>query len=219
MTTHNTIPVSRIPKSTRLTPYIMSLKRAKEYSISDVRRCLNAQPGQITPTECRRICKHARLRELTKNPLRTLQSYKKEMQICLRHGNREAHYVEGMKQYFALRHTRIGMRHFKISARKHFDQGNYLLGLLKLVSGDHNEGMKILDIFAWKKKTRTVDRLWMQLKQSLREIQIIKLKSYGTNQILLMPSQTCNPSELNKRCTKCFHYKEIEKFLQLVYRG
>lgn len=152
MTTHNTIPVSRIPKSTRLTPYIMSLKRAKEYSISDVRRCLNAQPGQITPTECRRICKHARLRELTKNPLRTLQSYKKEMQICLRYGNREAHYVEGMKQYFALRHTRIGMRHFKISARKHFDQGNYLLGLLKLVSGDHNEGMKILDIFAWKKK-------------------------------------------------------------------
>lgn len=31
--------------------------------------------------------------------------------------------------------------------------------------------------------------------------------------------RACELKELGKRCTKCFYYKEIEKFLELVYRG
>ncbi|CAN6832495.1 unnamed protein product [Brassica oleracea] len=77
---------------------------------------------------------------------------------------------------------------------------------------------KILDIFEWSNNTAAVDKLWLQLKRSLREVLIVKRKSYGTSMMFLMPSRACELKELQKRCTKRFYYKEMEKFWQLVYR-
>ncbi|CAN7015088.1 unnamed protein product, partial [Brassica oleracea var. botrytis] len=53
----------------------------------------------MTSKECRSICKHARLRELSKYPLRTLRSYKAEMEICLKHLKIFAtnHYEKGLE--------------------------------------------------------------------------------------------------------------------------
>lgn len=89
----------------------------------------------------------------------------------------------------------------------------------RLTSMWHDEGTKILDIFEWTNNTAAVDKLWLQLKRSLREVPIVKRKSYGTSMMFLMPPRVCELKELQKRCTKCFYYKEMEKFLQLVYRG
>ncbi|KAH0899473.1 hypothetical protein HID58_007802 [Brassica napus] len=82
-----------------------------------------------------------------------------------------------------------------------------------------SDGTKILDIFEWTNNTAAVDKLWLQLKRSLREVPIVKRKSNGMSMMFLMPPRACELKELQKRCTKCFYYKEMEKFLQLVYRG
>ncbi|XP_018459961.1 uncharacterized protein LOC108830889 isoform X3 [Raphanus sativus] len=58
-----------------------------------------------------------------------------------------------------------------------------------------------------------------QVKRTLHEVPIIKRRTYGTNMILIMPPRSCNLKDRKKRCTKCFYYKEMEKFLELVYRG
>lgn len=196
-----------------------AFRRAGEFSLSDVRRCIYAQPGDIPIKECRVICRNARLRYLTRNPLRTLQSYKAEMEICLDYGNPEAHYVEGIKHYFGLRDARKGLRHLQIAATNNYDQGNYLLGLIKLVTGEHDEGMEILDTFQWQHNTHAVDKFWRRLQRSLRDVPIVRRRSYGINRDRLLPPRTCILQDLANRCTTCFYYKEVEKFMQMVHRG
>ncbi|CAN7017802.1 unnamed protein product, partial [Brassica oleracea var. botrytis] len=83
-----------------------------------------------------------------------------------------------------------------------------------LLKSSSSDGTKILDIFEWSNNTAAVDKLWLQLKRSLREVLIVKRKSYGTSMMFLMPSRACELKELQKRCTKRFYYKEMEKFSQ-----
>ncbi|KAG2274496.1 hypothetical protein Bca52824_057051 [Brassica carinata] len=80
-----------------------------------------------------------------------------------------------------------------------------------LLKSSSSDGTKILD-FEWSNNTAAVDKLWLQLKRSLREVLIVKRKSYGTNMMFLMPPRACELKELQKRCTKRFYYKEMEKF-------
>lgn len=123
MSRHMTIPNRKPKKLKRLTPLMSKLSHAREYPIADVRRCLRAHPDEITDKECRNIFKHTLLRGLAKNPLQTLRGYKDEMKFCLKYGNREAHYIEGIKHFFALHDRPKGMRHLKISATKHYKKG------------------------------------------------------------------------------------------------
>ncbi|KAH0929451.1 hypothetical protein HID58_015178 [Brassica napus] len=116
MSKHVIIKNRKPKKSKRYTPLLSRLSRAREYTIADVRRCIRSQPYEVTDKECRNIFRHARLRGLANHPLRTLPSYTDEMKSCLRYGNREAHYIGGVKHLFALHDRTKGMRHLKISA-------------------------------------------------------------------------------------------------------
>ncbi|KAJ4893786.1 hypothetical protein Rs2_20580 [Raphanus sativus] len=216
---HKVIPSWRPKKAVRRTPLMMKLSHAREFSLADVRRCLYDQTGRITMKECRYIFRHARLKTLAKNPLRTLRGYNDELEMCLRYGNKEAHYIEGVKQFFALHDRPRGMRHLKFSAEKQYKKGNYLYAILKMLAGDHVVGMNLLDLHKWRNNTYSVDKVWKQVKRTLHEVPIIKRRTYGTNMILIMPPRSCNLKDIKKRCTKCFYYKEMEKFLELVYRG
>lgn len=130
-------------KPVRRTHYMVQLRNAGEYFLADVRGCLYAYPGEVTEKEYRSICKHAHLRELSTNLLCTLHSYKGEMEIWLKYGNREAHYIEGIKHFFALHNPRKGLRPLKIYAINHYEKGNYLFAFLKLLAGDHYERIKL----------------------------------------------------------------------------
>ncbi|KAF8098212.1 hypothetical protein N665_0271s0029 [Sinapis alba] len=198
---------------------MIKLCRGSEYSIDDVRKCLHASPGSLSSKESRYIYKHARLRKLIKSHIRTLRRYKEEMYVCLKNGNKEAHYIEGIKQFFALHDRRKGMRHLKLSAKDHYAKGNYLYGIHKLLVGDHAEGMNHLDIHTWRNNTYNADKIWRQVKQTLCDVPIIEKRSYGINMMLIMPPRSCNLTELDKRCTTCFYYKQMEKFMQLIYSG
>ncbi|CAG7865486.1 unnamed protein product, partial [Brassica rapa] len=108
---------------------------------------------------------------------------------------------------FALHDRTKGMRHIKLSATKNYKKG------------DHVEGMNLLDVHKWRSNTYVVDKLWKQVKRSLHEVPIIKNSFYGTNMILIMPPRACELNKLEDRCSKCFYYKEMAKFMELVHRG
>ncbi|KAL0774558.1 hypothetical protein Bca101_039710 [Brassica carinata] len=122
------------------------------------------------------------------------------MNFCLRYGNREAHYIEGAKHLFSLRDRTKGMRHLKISATKNYKRCKYLYAILKLLAGDHVEGMNLLDVHKWRSNTYVVDNLWNQVKRSLHEVPIIKNSFYGTDMILIMPPRACELNKLEYRC-------------------
>ncbi|WZZ52661.1 hypothetical protein YC2023_052768 [Brassica napus] len=63
MSKHIIISGRKTAKPVRRTPYMVQLRNAGEYSLADVRRCLDFHPGEMTSKKCRSICKHARLRE------------------------------------------------------------------------------------------------------------------------------------------------------------
>ncbi|KAG2264352.1 hypothetical protein Bca52824_071431 [Brassica carinata] len=101
------------------------------------------------------------------------------------------------------------MRHLKITATKNYKRGKYLYAILKLLAGDHVEGMNLLDVHKWRSNTYVVDKLWNQVKRYF----------YGMNMILIMPPRACELNKLENRCNKCFYYKEMARFMELVYRG
>ncbi|CAN6977081.1 unnamed protein product, partial [Brassica rapa subsp. trilocularis] len=107
---------------------------------------------------------------------------------------------------FALHDRTKGMRHIKLSATKNYKKG------------DHVEGMNLLDVHKWRSNTYVVDKLWKQVKRSLHEVPFIKNSFYGTNMILIMPPRVCELNKLEDRCSKCFYYKEMAKFMELVHR-
>ncbi|KAH0906079.1 hypothetical protein HID58_037906 [Brassica napus] len=85
---------------------------------------------------------------------------------------------------------------------------------------DHVEGMNLLDVHKWRSNTYVVDKLWKQVKRLLHEVPmwLIKNSFYGTNMILIMPPRACELNKLENRCSKCFYYKEMAKFMELVHR-
>ncbi|KAL0714037.1 hypothetical protein Bca4012_021015 [Brassica carinata] len=97
--------------------YLRKLKQASQFSISDVIACAYAPPRFFTQHTCNTVCKHAKLRHLTRNPLITLRCYTEEMKACLEAGNADARFIEGVKQYFALDQPTKGLKHLKLSAK------------------------------------------------------------------------------------------------------
>ncbi|KAG2277317.1 hypothetical protein Bca52824_059872 [Brassica carinata] len=73
--------------------------------------------------------------------------------------------------------------------------------------------MNLIDVHKWRNNTYVIDKLWRQVKRLLHEVPIIKRRSYGINMILIMLPRACELNDLEKGCTKCFYYKEMEKFL------
>ncbi|CAN6843057.1 unnamed protein product [Brassica oleracea] len=45
----------------------------------------------------------------------------------------------------------------------------------------------------------------------------MKFQFYGTNMILIMPPRACELNKLENRCSKCFYYKEMARFMELVH--
>ncbi|KAG5397728.1 hypothetical protein IGI04_019542 [Brassica rapa subsp. trilocularis] len=70
MSTHLKISPHNYVKSKCHVSYMNNLKHGREFIVSDLRMCINALPGHFTK--------------------------KKMMKAYLKHGNGEAHYIEGV---------------------------------------------------------------------------------------------------------------------------
>lgn len=107
----------------------------------------------ITTEELGQLYKHLKLRMFTTHPLKTLSIYGCIMKQCRDYGNPQAHYIEGIVQYFQCNRTGKGLFHLEQAANGLYDDGIYLYGLLLLCRGNIEEGINKLASLGWETNT------------------------------------------------------------------
>ncbi|KAG2306368.1 hypothetical protein Bca52824_026116 [Brassica carinata] len=82
------------------------------------------------------------------------------MELCLENNNPEAHYIEGINQYFFHSNPSKALEHLRHSAHGKYDKGTYLCGVLLLCNGNIKEGKNYLDTLDWKHTVSTSNSCW-----------------------------------------------------------
>ncbi|CAH8390639.1 unnamed protein product [Eruca vesicaria subsp. sativa] len=67
------------------------------------------------------------------------------MEVCLKHKNGYAHYVERINQYFGYKNNKKGLKHLRTYAYNNCRQAIYLYAILLLSTGKPTEGMRYMD--------------------------------------------------------------------------
>ncbi|CAN7088686.1 unnamed protein product [Brassica rapa subsp. narinosa] len=112
------------------------------------------------------------------------------MAKCLASGNLQAHYVQGIKQYFRYNNVDAGLPHLKF-LRQHC-LPNYLYGVIMLSKGETAIGQAMLDTLRWRENKRRADACWRRIKRSLHGITVTTLESYMTNYLNTRATITCH---------------------------
>ncbi|XP_019085521.1 PREDICTED: F-box protein At2g35280-like [Camelina sativa] len=135
------------------------ISKVAKYGHRDIRNCLQVSHELAIACQDGRVSKNLNLMPLAINPLATLNKYQPLMEKCLQAGNPEAHYIQGIKEYFYNDNIEIGLPHLQASA-----EGERRM----------EEGKKYLDKLEWAKSTTRSDRCWTNIKESLEGIPILQ---------------------------------------------
>lgn len=172
----------------------------------------NAVPGAASPPSF----KNLDLGYFSDHPLNTLEDHTALMEMCLKENNPEAHYIEGLKEYFHFGNTAKGLFHLRSSADGDYANATYMYGLLMLSRGNLKEGKRYMATLGWRDNKQQVDRCWRRIRRSLRHFDISMKKRYVRNMLLLKPSKRCHVNDLDTRCKRCFRYKQVLKFIDFI---
>ncbi|ESQ44824.1 hypothetical protein EUTSA_v10003316mg [Eutrema salsugineum] len=93
--------------------------------------------------------------------------------LCLLNGNVEAHYVQGILEYFQHNNPTVGLKHLKTAADGSYENGIYLYGILMLCRGEMDEVKAYLDKLQWQKDKKRADKCWRSIQTSLQGIPVI----------------------------------------------
>ncbi|KAL0676824.1 hypothetical protein Bca4012_004805 [Brassica carinata] len=151
----------------------------------------NAVPGAASPPSF----KNLDLGYFSDHPLNTLEDHTALMEMCLKENNPEAHYIKGLKEYFHFGNTAKGLFHLRRNLE---------------------EGKRYMATLGWRDNKQQVDRCWRRIRSSLRHFDISMKKRYVRNMLLLKPSKRCHVNDLDTRCKRCFHYKQVLKFIDFI---
>ncbi|KAG2268757.1 hypothetical protein Bca4012_071029 [Brassica carinata] len=164
------------------------LSRVASSSRQSIRNCL---------TVSRRIS--SAVQDDPMNPLVTYEAYHNLMEICLRSGNPVSHYIEGIKLYFVQESTAMGLFHLKKSAE-----------------GNQAEGTEFLRSLGWETSRCRADRCWRENRLALRFVIIPMKDEYTININTHAPEENCHLNDLDTRCKRCYIYKQMWKFFELI---
>ncbi|CAF2268672.1 unnamed protein product [Brassica rapa] len=84
--------------------------------------------------------KNVSLQYFVAKPFKMLTKHARFKELCLENDNPEAHYIEGLLQYFVHKEKSKGLFHLRQSATLHNTNGMYLYGLLMLALGHYPKG-------------------------------------------------------------------------------
>ncbi|KAL0864577.1 hypothetical protein Bca101_043695 [Brassica carinata] len=135
------------------------------------------------------------------------------MKKCRDHGNPQAHYIESIIEYFHCNNTNKGLFHLEQAANGLYDDGIYLYGLLLLCTGKIEEGKNKIATLGWETDTARSDTSWKNIRQSLQGINVLIKARYHTNMQRVKPEDTCHLNDMENRCEKCYHYKQMKRFV------
>ncbi|CAN7017099.1 unnamed protein product [Brassica rapa subsp. trilocularis] len=149
-------------------------------------------------------------------PFEMLTKHAEFKNLCLENGNPEAHYIEGLLQYFVHKEKHKGLFHLRQSATLNNTNGMYLYDLLMLALG-HYPNKKYLDKLQWKENLSTSDHCWERVKISLSSIpDIIFQDQYYVNMVNLKPGRKCDPNNMAKVCKHCYYSKRLKQFVEFA---
>lgn len=153
---------------------------------------------------------------LLDDPMSAVENYQELLVVCLGADNPHAHYIQGIFEYFHNRNSALGLRHLKRSADGKFDTATYLYGLLMIARGDWVRGKRYLLKLGWKSSMRKADQCWTQVKKSLKQFHIEREDCFVDNMFLLKPARRCHVNSFDRRCRRCFLYKQVMKFVDFI---
>ncbi|CAF2097218.1 unnamed protein product, partial [Brassica napus] len=125
------------------------------------------------------------LRYFVAQPFEMLIKHAKFKELCLENDNPEAHYIEGILQYFVHQDKHKGIFHIRHSATLNNTNAMYLYDLLMLALGHYKKGKKYFDKLQWKENLSTSDHYWESVKNSLSSIPAIMKNRYYENMVNL----------------------------------
>ncbi|KAL0742759.1 hypothetical protein Bca4012_084272 [Brassica carinata] len=153
------------------------------------------------------------LRYFAAEPQEMLTEHTKLKELCLENGNPEAHYIEGILQYFVKERKHAGLRHLRLSSILNNSNGTFLYGLLMLVHGHYHKGKKYLDKFKWEENLSDSNHCWERIKNSLSSIPVTMTTPFYTNIVNLRPWIRCHPDDsMSLVCNRCYYYKRAYKW-------
>ncbi|WZY78889.1 hypothetical protein YC2023_025273 [Brassica napus] len=102
-------------------------KRVSKHSRRSVRNLLAAVPPLAHSAAVPIVYRNLNIHLLTVHPRGALHRYQSLMAKCLASGNLQAHYVQGIKQYFRYNNVDAGLPHLKFAAEGSYDNTVYLI--------------------------------------------------------------------------------------------
>ncbi|CDY52457.1 BnaCnng22490D [Brassica napus] len=115
-------------------------------------------------------------------------------ELCLENDNPEAHYIEGILQYFVHKEKRKGLYHLRQASI----------------------GKKYLDKLQWKENLSTSDYCWKRVKKTLSTIPAIMETRYYRAMVNLEPRTECHPDNMAEVCKHCYYSKRLTQFVQFA---
>lgn len=163
-----------------------------------------------------RIYKDLDLQTHTFSWLAFINHFRDLMDRCLASGNIQAHYVQGIHEYFC-NNTINGMHHLRVSAG-----GSYADGVIMLCRGERAVGHAYIYMLGWRESPTKLDECWRRIKTSLHGIVVARLPVYMTtyqetraaitslcqrNLRKLEPPERCHVNDMDNYCELCLCYK------------
>ncbi|CAN7106525.1 unnamed protein product, partial [Brassica rapa subsp. narinosa] len=115
----------------------------------EIKQSVNTSDGDSSDAEPASYFRNLSLKYFASEPLRMVDLHTYLMESCLEHNNPEAHYIEGINQFFFRKRRVKGLRHLRRSAKGKYDNGMNLCGILMLCTGKIKEGKRVLDTLDW----------------------------------------------------------------------
>ncbi|CAN7032434.1 unnamed protein product [Brassica oleracea var. botrytis] len=127
-------------------------------------------------------------------PFEMLTKHNRFKELCLENDNPEAHYIEGILQYFVHKEKRKGLYHLHQASI----------------------GKKYLDKLQWIENLSTSDYCWKRVKKTLSTIPAIMETRYYTAMVNLEPWTECHPDNMAEVCKHCYYSKRLTQFVQFA---
>ncbi|CAN6876937.1 unnamed protein product [Brassica oleracea] len=197
---HQTFTISRMFAAPEIAPtpsfavklLAEILARVASSSVEDISHCLTVSRTISSAVQDDHVIKRLNLRPQAMNPILTCYRYQHLMVKAINSNNPAAHYIEGIKQFFAYDNRTVGLHHLRKSAEGSYDNGTYLYGIVVSCMGNIEEGKTILRTLGWEASRRRTKRAWREVKRSMRFVYVILKPEYTATLKSNQPPLTCH---------------------------
>lgn len=203
-------------KSNALKSVQYILRQAREFPGIDIKKILHRGAAETATETDAMFYKTLQLTFFVNDPLQATRECSHVIEKCLAHANSEAHYVEGILQFFYWNNLDEGLLHLRKSAEGMYVPGTLIYGVLMLCLGNMDEGKAYIDTLEWKINKNRVNKSSSTIKKSLPRVNFTFSGLYQRDMWKLEPPESCHVNDMENYCELCLYYKQIKQFIGIL---